>query len=255
MLTIVIPTFKNEDSIESVLQSVEKIADQIIVIDSYSTDNTLQIAKKYQCLIYQREYQYSASQKNWILDKIKTEWTMVVDSDEILSEGLVSEITQWKNQAQIPDILAFKIPFIHYLWGKPVTLKTDWKIKLFRTKLFRFEDKLVHAHPTTSSIGKILSFNNPVYHFGIKSIQHWASKMNIYSSWDSIERAKRKDIAMWEIITKPLLLFCRSYIIEKSFLFGFRGIVWSLMKAVLHFNILLKQYENKFFKKENYKIS
>ncbi len=99
MLTVVIPTFNNEKSIEMVLRAAKRISDTVLVIDSFSTDATLDIARKHGAKVYERKYHYSADQKNWVLDKVVTEWAMVIDSDELLSEELIEEI--WRKKAAV----------------------------------------------------------------------------------------------------------------------------------------------------------
>lgn len=243
MLTVVIPTFNNENSITKVIKSAKDITNEIIIIDSFSTDLTVDIAKKLGASIFQREYNYSANQKNYILEKVKSKWVLMLDSDEILSEGLKSDIRQLTKNGIPDNVIAYRIPFIHYFWGKPISNIIDKKIKLFRTDFFRFEDKLVHAHPATESHGEIKTFDSPVYHFGIKSIKDWFHKMNIYSTWDAKERKKRKKVYKWEILFKPPIYLLKSLIIEKEMVFGFHGLIYSIMKTIIFFQTLIKHYE------------
>ena len=84
MLTVVVPTFNNVDSIGRVLQSARTLTDRLVVVDSFSTDDTTRRAAEMGARVFQREYGYSASQKNWILDRVETEWVLILDSDEVL---------------------------------------------------------------------------------------------------------------------------------------------------------------------------
>jgi len=122
MLTVVVPTFNNEASICQVLESAQQVADAIIVIDSFSRDNTVRIAKDQGASIFQREYRYSADQKNWILDRVDTEWVMILDSDERLSNELVNEINQLRREGFPQGVIGYRITFVHFLWGKPISV-------------------------------------------------------------------------------------------------------------------------------------
>ena len=90
---------------------------------------------------------------------------------------------------------------------------------------------------------QLIELSNPVYHFGIKSVEHWFNEMNIYTTWDSLERVKGKPVCKWEIVVKPPLLFLRELLQGKAIVFGFRGFVQAALKGVMFFQILLKQYE------------
>ncbi len=90
-ITAIIPTFNEEKNIEKAIQSV-LFADEIMIVDSYSADKTLEIARKYTKFILQREYQYSASQKNWAIPQAKNEWILLLDADEIVTPELKEEI-------------------------------------------------------------------------------------------------------------------------------------------------------------------
>lgn len=243
MLTIVVPTFNNEQSIGPILKAAKRVSGKIMIIDSFSTDKTVEIANKHGAELFRRKYDYSADQKNWALEKVQTEWTMVIDSDELLSDGLIKEIRQLIDKGIPNEIIGFRIPFVHFLWGRPITSIGDRKIKLFRTSYFRFEDKLVHAHPKTELTGRIEDLRNPVYHYGVKSLRHWFQKMNVYSTWDSIERSKKRRTSIWEIIIKPPLFFVKVYIKGEGIFHGFRGFVWSIMQTIVFLQLLLKHYE------------
>jgi glycosyltransferase involved in cell wall biosynthesis len=243
MLTVVVPTFNNADSIERVLRSALAVADRLVVADSFSTDDTTKIAASMGAQVFQREYGYSASQKNWILGKVETEWVLILDSDEVLSEELVVEIQTAFDKGIPDDVIAYRIPFVHYLWGKAITGRCDHKVKLFRSRLFRFEDKLVHAHPVTDAPGLVLTMTHPVRHFGIKSMEHWFQKMNRYTSWDVQERQKRRRFRKWELVVKPPVVMLKVLLSDGMLFRGVEGYAWALMQTASYIELLLKHCE------------
>src|SRR4030067_2871370 len=90
-LSILLPTFNEENNLEACLESVSW-ADEILVVDSYSTDRTLEIVKRYGARIIQHEYINSAKQKNWAIPQCAHEWVLVIDTDERLEPGLREEL-------------------------------------------------------------------------------------------------------------------------------------------------------------------
>src|SRR5215210_2149015 len=91
MLSIIVPTNNRIDVVEDCLKSV-RWADEVIVVDSYSTDGTLDIARKYADRVLQHEYGFSALQKNWAIPQATHEWVLIVDTDERVTPELRDEI-------------------------------------------------------------------------------------------------------------------------------------------------------------------
>src|ERR1043165_5825483 len=102
MITALVPTYNCEGTIRECLESV-KWADKIFVVDSFSNDRTLEICREYTSWIVQHEYVNSATQKNWAMDQITTEWTLQIDSDERLEPGLKEEILKSLSASEQPD--------------------------------------------------------------------------------------------------------------------------------------------------------
>src|SRR5690606_36060853 len=122
-LTVIIPTGNEEHNIREVLESV-KFADEIMVVDSFSTDKTLEIAKEYTDFIVQREYQYSASQKNWAIPQATHECILLVDADERVTPELQKEIQDILNNPPQDDTAGYWIYRMNHFMGKRVDRKS-----------------------------------------------------------------------------------------------------------------------------------
>ena len=94
--TLLVPTYNEEDVLERCLSSAADLADEILVVDSFSSDKTLEIAEKFGAKILQREYQNSASQKNWAIPHASHPWILLLDADEWLSPVLQQELKYLK---------------------------------------------------------------------------------------------------------------------------------------------------------------
>jgi len=126
-ITAIIPTFNEQDHI---LQAIESVswADEIIVVDSYSTDKTVELALEKKVKIIKREYQYSASQKNWAIPQAANDWIFLLDADERLSISLKDEILKWKTST--PKYNAYWIRRINHFMGKKLNTQVGREIKL-----------------------------------------------------------------------------------------------------------------------------
>ena len=92
-LTLIVPTFNEEEVLTRCLESAIDLVDEILVVDSFSTDGTLEIAKSFDAKIIQREYENSASQKNWAIPQALNSWILLLDADEWLTNELHDEIS------------------------------------------------------------------------------------------------------------------------------------------------------------------
>ena len=137
-ISILLPTYNCEKTIEKTLESVVW-ADEILVVDSFSNDRTLDIVKKFGAKIIQHEYINSANQKNWALKFVSYDWVLQIDSDETLEKGLKEEIyTSLSNMSS--NVNCFQIPRKNYVLGKwkaVCNLYPDYQTRLFNKEFSR----------------------------------------------------------------------------------------------------------------------
>ena len=192
-ITAIVPTFNVENTIERCLNSV-KWADEIIVVDSFSTDNTLNIAEKFSAKILQHEYIYSAKQKNWTIPQATHEWVLLLDSDEVVTTELADEIQELLSSAEIVKYNGFAISRREYFlgkwmrWGGRYPLRN---IRLFK-KWCRYEDRDVHAHIILPR-EKIKNLKNDILHFSNPNIEHLITKFNRYSTYQANYLFKKRN--------------------------------------------------------------
>ena len=144
MLSVAIITFNEELNLERTLESVKLLAQEIVIVDSYSTDKTVEIARAYGARVFQREFDGFSSQKNYLLDQCSGEFILLIDADEEISKNLAEEI---ESEMKNPGAEIYEAPFISYCFGKPVHYG-GWsgfsKIRLFRKGAVRFGEEKVH---------------------------------------------------------------------------------------------------------------
>ncbi len=228
-LTVIVPCYNAEKFIEKCLQSVSW-ADELLVVDSYSTDRTLKIAGSFTDRIIQHKYENSAKQKNRAIPQAKYEWVLIVDSDERVSAALADEIQELLRRG--PDKEGYWIYRRNYLLGKRVRYSGwghDKVLRLFRRDLGRYSDKRVHAEVELKNTGTLMG---RIDHHSISSMAEWVSKIDRYSSWKAEDKFQNK--TRWPVLHllfRPPFRFIKDLFFRLGFLDGWRGFLIAAMSA------------------------
>jgi len=230
-LSILLPTYNEEDMIVECLESF-KWADEILVVDSYSTDRTLEIVRQYGARVIQHEYINSAKQKNWAIPQCKYEWILQMDADERLERSLQEEIkTILANPPQ--DVDGYRINFKHHLLGKWIRhsgVYPEYHLRLFRRDVGRFQDREVDAHVIVP--GEVKTLNGHILHFGAERLSHRLHAMDRYTRYEADEREKQGRHYSWFNVTvRPWAVFLYYYVGKLGFLDGMRGLILAVIKA------------------------
>ncbi len=241
-ITAIIPTKNEAVHIEAVLASVAW-CDEILVVDSFSTDNTVELAKKYTSRVIESEYINSASQKNRAIPQAAHEWILLVDADERVTPELKNEIQNLLKQDIIPHD-AYWIYRKNYFMGKEVKYsgwQRDKVIRFFKRDTCRYEEKHVHAEVITS--GSVSKLKNKLVHNTYKDIFHYLEKWDRYSTWSANDAAKKvKRPGFFHFIIKPAFRFFKHYIIDLGFLDGWTGFIVCSLAAKGVFMRYVKLY-------------
>jgi glycosyltransferase involved in cell wall biosynthesis len=226
-LTAIVPTGNEEHNIEAVLESVN-FADEIMVVDSFSTDKTVELARKHTNFIIQRDYEYSASQKNWAIPQATHEWILLVDADERITPALKKEIQDiLKNGSNKAGYWIFRDNLFMGRQLKNSGIKGDKCIRLFRKSMCQYEDKHVHAEIITD--GEVGALEHKMLHDTYINIDRFYTKMNRYAQWQAEDYAKRtKRVTCFHLCFKPAFRFFKHYIIGGGFRDGFEGYVYAI---------------------------
>lgn len=241
-LTAIIPAQNEEHNIEAVLKSV-KFADEIMVVDAFSTDKTVEIAKQYTDVILQREYGYPASQKNWAIPQATHEWILLVDADERITDELREEIiTILQNTPSNKDIVAYWIYRDNHFMGEKVHFsgwQGDKVIRLFRKSKCRYEDKMVHEEIIAD--GKVGFLKNKIYHNTYTTFDAHIAKLNRYATWQAADYDKKTGtLTPYHFALKPFWRFFKHYVIKQGFRDGLVGFVVSYLAAYATLNRYIK---------------
>jgi len=255
-LSVIILTFNEELNIENCLKNVAGWANEIIVVDSFSSDKTLAIAKKYTDKIVKHTFVNQAEQFNWALAnlKIKNDWILRLDADEYLTEELKAEITE-KLENRPDDINGYYIKRRVYFMGRFMKhggYYPAWILRIFRREKAHSEERKMDEHIVLLE-GQAGKLKNDFIDDNKKDLAWWTGKHNDYSSREAIEAAKGNYGAGKKVFYYKLPIFCRAflyfvyrYFFRLGFLDGKEGLIFhSLQGFWYRFLVDAKIYEMK----------
>ncbi len=235
-VTALIPTFNEEQVLGECLESVGW-ADEIFVVDSFSSDRTRDIAREAGARILTHEYVNSAAQKNWAIPQAQHPWVLLVDADERVTPGLQEEIRSLLDSGPGHD--GYWIRRCNHFLGKRMRhggWETDKVIRLFRRDRARYQTKEVHAEIELP--GPLPTLQHPLLHYSFRGFAQYWRKIQLYSDWGASQLWKEGQRAGWVSIgLRPVQRFLKMYVARAGFLDGIHGLVLAMLGA---FSVFLK---------------
>ncbi|PJF35222.1 MAG: glycosyltransferase family 2 protein [Candidatus Thermofonsia Clade 1 bacterium] len=243
-VSVLIPTFNNEALLPDLLDDV-KWADEIVVVDSFSTDQTVAICQARGARILQRRYTVSAEQKNWAIPQCTYEWIFAVDSDERVPLALQAEIQALLANGIPNDVDAFRVARRNFFlghWMRTMSLYPDYQVRLFRKSVCRFEEKAVHAHMQVP--GKVLTLQTPLDHYATPMLSKQINVLDRYSTYKAGELyAQGKRFRWHNVLIRPLAVLLYMFLWQGGFREGFRGFFVAFHTAAYVFFTHAKLWE------------
>lgn len=242
-LSVLIITYNEQKNIRACLESV-RWADEIVVVDSLSTDDTVKICLEYTPKVYQRLWPGFGPQKNFGIEQASAEWILIVDADERVSLELQEEIIEKLSKPE-DGIDGYQIARWNYLSGKRLKGKSsfpDYQLRLFKRGRGRYND--VEVHENLMIKGKIGVFKNPLHHFPERKISDHINKINLYTTLAMREHLKVKEMVhWWNLVVNPLVVFLKLYFLKYNFRDGIRGLIMSALDSFSNFSKYTKAWE------------
>ena len=278
-----IPARNEQSNLPACLASVAR-ADEIFVVDSQSSDRSVEIAEDYGAKVVQFYFKGGwPKKKNWSLETLpfRNEWVLIVDCDERITPESWDEIAEVINNPEYTGYYINRRVFFLGTWVRHGGKYPDWNLRLFKHKLGRYEnlntedvpntgDNEVHEHVVMSS-GQVGYLKNDMLHEDFRDLFHWIERHNRYSNWearvyyntlmgtddsktigadlfgDSVQR-KRFLKKIWvRLPFKPLLRFIIFYIIRLGFLDGKAGYIYGRLLSQYEYQIGVKLFELRTF--------
>ncbi|MFZ6016472.1 MAG: glycosyltransferase family 2 protein [Nitrospirota bacterium] len=240
-LSVAIITKDEEINIGNSIESVKDAA-EIVVIDSFSSDKTVEICRRYTDRVFQKEWQGYARQKQMAVDIAKGPWVLILDADERVTPALRDEITEiLKNTV----CNGFYIPRKNFFLGKWIRHSgwwPDYTLRLFRKDTAFIEDREVHEKVIVK--GRLGYLKNPVEHYTCRTISDFLQKIENYSTLSAEEMKVRDSIpGVFSLVLRPLFTFLKMFFLRRGFLDGVHGLILSVLYSYYTFLKYIKVWE------------
>lgn len=231
MLSVCLITKNEEKNIRECLESV-RFADEIVIVDSGSTDRTLEIAKEFTSKISFHPFKHFAEQKNKALSLAQGDWIFLIDADERVSVELAEEIK--KIASGMPDA-AYRVRRRTFFLEKPLCFsgtQNDAPIRLFPKKTARY-DQPVHEQIVTAL--PVRSLQNLLLHITTRSLDHYKEKLELYTSLEVKTMREKGRTATWaDQWLAPAAKFLYLYVLKGGILDGVTGFQFAYLSAYYH---------------------
>jgi len=243
MISAIILTKNEERNIEKCMESV-KWCDERILIDDKSSDRTVELAKKYNAVIYERDLSGDFSaQRNFGILKAKHDWVLFVDSDEVISDALAYEISNaiGLKDENLRDYNGFYLKRVDLIWGKKLEHGESGNIKLLRLGRKGFGKWKGTVHEKWIMKKPVGILVNPILHYPHRTLEEFLREINFYTDIRA-EELKNKNIkvSFWSILFYPLGKFINNYLFKRGFMDGMQGLIFAITMSFHSFLVRSK---------------
>lgn len=240
-LSVTIITLNEENNIRDALESV-KWADEIVVVDSGSSDKTVYICKEYTDKVFYNSWPGHIAQKNFAIDKSTHHWILSIDADERVTPELAGEI---KEVLKDPKAYAYAVPrHVFYLgrWIDHSGWYPDYKVRLFNKDKGRWGG--INPHDEVVVDGRSECLNGDLIHYSYKDISHHVNTINNFTSIGAEEYLKLgKRGSPWDMVSRPIGTFLKKYLLKQGFRDGLPGFIIAVSSAYYVFLKYAKLWE------------
>ncbi|MDD2752164.1 MAG: glycosyltransferase family 2 protein [Candidatus Omnitrophica bacterium] len=273
-ISVIILTYNEEKNIRECLESVRPWADEIFIVDSASTDRTLEISRAYTDKIFTHTFENQARQFNWALENLalRSDWVMRLDADERVSPELAVELLE-KLPGLGENVSGLRMKrkvFFMGRWIKHGGYYPTWLLRIWRKGKGRYEERWMDEHVKIKE-GEILSLKNDIVDDNEKGLHWWTNKHNAYATRDAIDMLnlkynffpsdslnrtlflsqeqekrwlKENIYVRMPLFFRAFLYFVYRYFIKFGFLDGKEGLIWHFLQGYWYrFLIDAKIYE------------
>jgi glycosyltransferase involved in cell wall biosynthesis len=224
---------KNEEKkIKDCLESV-RWADEIVVVDSHSTDATVRICREYTDHVIVRDWPGHIEQKNFAIDSASHPWILSLDADERLSGALREEIQELRGSGRLEEVDGYRMPrLVNYAgkWIYHCSWYPGYKIRLFRKDKGRWGGE--NPHDTVTCEGKIRTLKADLLHYSFDSVSDHIKTIDFFTGISAEELYKKGKKGGWHfLVFRPLWCFVKMYLFKLGFLDGRAGLTICVLSA------------------------
>ena len=244
-ITATVITFNEEHNIAAALETLAW-ADEIIVVDSESTDKTVEFARRFTDRVFVRPWPGYSAQKNFAAHQASNDWIFSLDADERVSAELSREIERIKGGDQ-PETAAFEMPRLTFYlgrWIKHSGWRPDCKLRLYDRNRAHWQGDYVHE--TLKVDGSVQRLNGNILHYTVRDASEHHLRMDRYTTLGAKQsHAQGKRASLASLVLSPTVVFFRAYVLKLGFLDGVPGLAIARFAAHYEFLKNLKLWEMK----------
>lgn len=223
-------TLNAERLLDEVLSALAWV-DEVVVLDSGSTDQTRRIAAQHGCVVAHRNFDGYGTQKGFAVSLARNDWVLVVDADEIVTPELANEI---QTAIQNTDYQGYMVPISLIFMGKLMRYGREYKmphLRLFNKRFGNYNHHLVHEDVVLN--GRIGALKNHALHDSYASVEDFIGKLNRYTTASArLMLSNNKRGAVRQIVTRFPVTFLKEYLLGGNILNGLRGFIWAFFMGV-----------------------
>lgn len=233
-ITATIITLNEERNIARSIESL-RCCDEILILDSGSTDRTVELADKLGARVIEAGWRGFAGQKNWAAEQASHDWILSLDADEALSESLEAEVLALKKTG--PRYDGYTMPRLANYLGRWI-LHSGWypdrKVRLYDRRKAKWVGDFVHESVKVN--GRVGRLESNILHFTCESLSEHVKTMERYTTLAAQEIAARQvKVPLWRMLLEPTWMFWKTYFFQRGFQDGMEGLVIAYMAAFYTF--------------------
>lgn len=242
-ISVFIVTLNESQHIGEVIKAAQ-IFNEVIVVDSGSTDGTVDIAKALGAQVIHQQWLGFAKQKSFAMAQCRNQWVFNLDGDEILPAGMAHKIQELVNDDAADALRVF---FEDIFWNRPMSIYSAKRsiIRVYKKDKVCFpQDRLVHENVVLADDAREINVPGLITHFGYGTTKTLMDKQNTYSSLKATEKGQKgKSPSLLKLALIFPLTFIKSYIFRRMFLSGKRGLVHAMIDSMYAFLKEAKLFE------------
>lgn len=249
-VSVVINTFNEEENLPRALLSIKTLADEIVVVDMKSDDNTVEIAEEAGAKVYSHKRMgYVEPARNYAIKKAKNDWIFILDADEEIPKSLVKKL---KKIIKNPKADYYRLPRKNINFGKWMQHTKwwpDYNIRFFKNGSVSWNE-VIHSVPMTTGKGADLPDKEEyaIIHHHYQSLEQYLNRMNRYTSIQADMLIDKNHKFIWkDLISKPTSEFLARYFAEEGYKDGLHGLALSLLQAFSEAMVYLKVWQEEKF--------
>jgi len=241
-ISLVMITKNEEKVLSKSLSSVKGLVDEIIIVDSGSTDNTVKIANDFGGKVFQRDFDSFSNQKNYALSLAANECVLHLDADEVLSGELRDEI---RNTLDATIVDGFYLTRTNFFLGKQMKhagLGKEDRLRLAKKSLSKYVGGIIHEELKVD--GKLGYMKKLFYHHTCPTLDNYFIKFDKYTTFGAIKMYEnKKKFYITDLVFRPVIEFIKRYIIRLGFLDGIEGFIWAVLGMYYSFTKYVKLWQ------------